>query len=115
MSPASNGAATPTHNGGGNANGRAATAGASSVAAARPSPSPSTCGVPCRSCPTPSPSWPAADPGMLLRSLGAPPLHGQGAAGRARLRARVRARRCWPRRWRDAAGLLADPDADPEA
>lgn len=29
--------------------------------------------------PDPEPIVPAADPGMVLRSLGSPPLHGQGA------------------------------------
>lgn len=55
---------------------------------------------------------PATDPGALLRSLGSPPLTGQGAAGDHYLAAVVERAAGLATALAAAADLLADPDDD---
>ena len=62
--------------------------------------------------PDPEPISPAVDPTMIVRSLGDPPLHGQGQqatheVNRVLVRASMLAGAL-----ADVAGLLAEPDAD---
>ena len=90
-------------------------AGSPVAVARRRSPSGSTSGVPCRSSPDPEPIIPAADPTALLRSLGDPPLQGQGAVAEHYLAAVVERAAGLATALAATAGLLADPDADPDA
>jgi hypothetical protein len=62
----------------------------------------------------PDPIVPADDPTALVRSLGAPPLQGQGAAGEHYLAAVVEKAATLATGLAGAFGLLADPDADPD-
>jgi hypothetical protein len=60
----------------------------------------------------PDPIVPAADPAALLRSLGAPPLHGQGAVAEHYLAAVVDRASGLATALAAAADLLAAPDED---
>ncbi|MBA3282698.1 MAG: hypothetical protein H0U29_10745 [Acidimicrobiia bacterium] len=60
--------------------------------------------------PDPRPIAPAADPGMLLRSLGSPPLHGQGAQAEHAFELVVRRSAMLATALAATAGLLAEPD-----
>ncbi|MEA3020549.1 MAG: hypothetical protein QOI47_2073 [Actinomycetota bacterium] len=62
--------------------------------------------------PEPEPITPAADPTALLRSLGAPPLPGQGAVAEHYLAAVVERAAGLATALAAAAGLLAMPEAD---
>jgi hypothetical protein len=66
--------------------------------------------------PDPEPIEPAADPRMLIRSLGDPPLAGQGVVAEHYLGAVVDRAAGLATALAAAAGLLADqnPDSDPE-
>jgi len=58
----------------------------------------------------PDPITPATDPGMLMRSLGAPPLHGQGAQAEHAFELVVRRSAMLATALAATAGLLADDD-----
>ena len=60
----------------------------------------------------PEPIVPAGDPTTLLRSLGDPPLQGQGAVAEHYLAAVVERAAGLATALAAAGGLLADPDAD---
>lgn len=60
--------------------------------------------------PDPQPITPASDPGMLLRSLGTPPLQGQGSQAEHAFELVVRRSSALASALAAAAGLLADPD-----
>lgn len=60
----------------------------------------------------PEPIVPAEDPGMLLRSLGSPPLHGQGAQAEHAFELVVRRSAALATALAATAGLLAEPDRD---
>ncbi len=62
--------------------------------------------------PAPRPIEPAADPGMLLRSLGSPPLHGQGAQAEHAFELVVRRSAMLATALAATSGLLAEPDVD---
>ena len=62
----------------------------------------------------PDPIVPAPDPTALLRSLGDPPLHGQGAVAEHYLAAVVERAAGLATALAVAAGLLADADAEPD-
>lgn len=62
--------------------------------------------------PEPEPITPASDPGMLLRSLGTPPLHGQGAQAEHAFELVVRRSSALASALAAAAGLLAQPGND---
>jgi hypothetical protein len=62
--------------------------------------------------PEPAPIVPPADPGMLLRSLGPPPLQGQGSQAEHAFELVVRRSSALASALAAAAGLLADADAD---
>lgn len=67
--------------------------------------------------PDPEPIVPVADPGILLRSLGAPPLQGQGAQAEHAFERVVRRSSMMAAALAATAGLLADgtaADADSE-
>jgi hypothetical protein len=55
---------------------------------------------------------PAADPGMLMRSLGPPPLHGQGAQAERAFELVVRRSAKLATALAATAGLLAEAEAD---
>ncbi len=63
----------------------------------------------------PEPIVPAPDPSALLRSLGDPPLQGQGAVAEHYLAAVVEKAAGLATALAVAAGLLADPDAEADA
>lgn len=65
--------------------------------------------------PDPRPIVPATDPGILMRSLGAPPLQGLGAQAEHAFELVIRRSSMMASALAAAAGLLADPNADPEA
>ena len=83
------------------------------AAAGTTSRSRSTSGVRCRSCRSPSRSCRRADPTALLRSLGDPPLQGQGAVAEHYLAAVVERAAGLATALAATAGLLAEPDDDP--
>ena len=60
--------------------------------------------------PDPQPIAPASDPGMLLRSLGSPPLHGQGAQAEHAFELVVRRSAMLATALAATAGLLAEVD-----
>lgn len=60
--------------------------------------------------PDPEPISAAADPGILLRSLGTPPLQGQGAQAEHAFELVVRRSAMLASALAHAAGLLAEPD-----
>lgn len=60
----------------------------------------------------PEPIRPAADPGMLVRSLGAPPLQGQGAQAEHAFELVLRRSSMLATALAATAGLLADEDAE---
>lgn len=60
--------------------------------------------------PDPQPIVPASDPGMLLRSLGSPPLHGQGAQAEHAFELVVRRSAMLATALAATAGLLAEDD-----
>lgn len=60
----------------------------------------------------PEPIVPAEDPGMLLRSLGSPPLHGQGAQAEHAFELVVRRSAALATALAATAGLLAEPERD---
>lgn len=60
--------------------------------------------------PDPQPIVPASDPGMLLRSLGSPPLHGQGAQAEHAFELVVRRSAMLATALAATAGLLATDD-----
>jgi hypothetical protein len=62
----------------------------------------------------PEPIVPADDPTALVRSLGAPPLQGQGAAGEHYLAAVVEKAATLATGLAGAFGLLAGADVDPD-
>jgi hypothetical protein len=62
--------------------------------------------------PDPAPIVPAPDPTVLLRSLGDPPLQGQGAVAEHYLAAVVERAAGLATALAVAAGLLAEPEAD---
>lgn len=64
--------------------------------------------------PDPAPITPAGDPTALVRSLGDPPLQGQGAVAEHYLAAVVERAAGLATALAAAAGLLATPDADPD-
>ncbi len=64
--------------------------------------------------PDPEPIVPAADPGMLLRSLGSPPLHGQGAQAERAFELVVRRSAMLAQALAHTSGLLADPGGSDE-
>lgn len=64
--------------------------------------------------PDPEPIMAASDPGILLRSLGPPPLHGLGTQAENAFELVVRRSALMASALAAAAGLLADPNADPE-
>lgn len=61
----------------------------------------------------PDPIVPAIDPGMLMRSLGPPPLHGQGAQAEHAFELVVRRSAMLATALAATAGLLTEPE--PEA
>jgi len=63
----------------------------------------------------PEPIVPAVEPTTLLRSLGDPPLQGQGAVAEHYLAAVVERAAGLATALAATAGLLADPDAEPDA
>lgn len=63
--------------------------------------------------PEPEPITPASDPGILLRSLGTPPMQGQGAQAEHAFELVVRRSSALAAALAATAGLLAEPD--PEA
>ncbi len=65
--------------------------------------------------PPPEPIVPAVEPTTLLRSLGDPPLQGQGAVAEHYLAAVVERAAGLATALAATAGLLADPDAEDEA
>lgn len=66
--------------------------------------------------PDPKPIVPANDPGMLLRSLGDPPLQGMGTMAERNLQLVVHRSAMLATALAATAGLLAQPDeADPES
>ncbi len=65
--------------------------------------------------PAPRPIAPAHDPAMLLRSLGDPPLHGQGQVAEHYLAAVVERAAGLATALAAGSGLLAMPGDDPEA
>lgn len=60
--------------------------------------------------PDPQPIAPAADPGMALRSLGSPPLHGQGAQAEHAFELVVRRSAMLATALAATAGLLVEPE-----
>ncbi len=60
--------------------------------------------------PDPEPIAPATDPGIVLRSLGTPPLQGQGAQAEHAFELVVRRSAMLASALAAAAGLLAEPD-----
>lgn len=60
--------------------------------------------------PDPAPIVPAPDPGMLLRSLGTPPLQGQGSQAEHAFELVVRRSSALASALAAAADLLAEPD-----
>lgn len=64
--------------------------------------------------PDPEPIQPAADPSALLRSIGAPPLRGRSDMAEAYLLAVVERAAGLATALAAAAGLLAEPDPDPD-
>ncbi|HEX2578560.1 MAG TPA: hypothetical protein VHK88_19610 [Aquihabitans sp.] len=60
--------------------------------------------------PDPEPIVPATDPGVLLRSLGSPPLHGQGAQAEHAFELVVRRSAMLATALAATADLLAEPD-----
>lgn len=62
--------------------------------------------------PDPAPVVPATDPGMMLRSLGDPPLQGQGAKAEYSFELVARRSSALAQAIAHSAGLLADPPAD---
>ena len=62
--------------------------------------------------PEPQPVVPAADPGILLRSLGTPPLQGQGSQAEHGFELVVRRSAMMASALAAAAGLLAEQDDD---
>jgi hypothetical protein len=60
--------------------------------------------------PDPEPIVPAADPGILLRSLGTPPLQGQGSQAEHAFELVVRRSAMLASALAATAGLLAEPD-----
>lgn len=64
--------------------------------------------------PDPVPIDPASDPGMVIRSLGAPPLHGQGSQAEHAFELVVRRSASMATALAATAGLLADPGTDDE-
>jgi hypothetical protein len=62
--------------------------------------------------PDPEPIAPATDPGMVLRSLGTPPLQGQGAQAEHAFELVVRRSSALASALAAAAGLLAQPGDD---
>jgi hypothetical protein len=64
---------------------------------------------------SPAPIVPVPDPTALIRSLGDPPLQGQGAVAEHYLAAVVEWAAGLATALAVAAGLLADPEAEPDA
>jgi hypothetical protein len=62
--------------------------------------------------PDPAPIIPASDPGMVLRSLGSPPLHGQGAQAERAFELVVRRSSTLASALAATAGLLAEEPAE---
>ncbi|MBK6855529.1 MAG: hypothetical protein IPG97_02910 [Microthrixaceae bacterium] len=62
--------------------------------------------------PDPEPIAAATDPGILLRSLGSPPLQGQGSQAEHAFELVVRRSALLASALAAAAGLLAEPDSD---
>ncbi len=62
--------------------------------------------------PDPEPILPASDPGILLRSLGTPPMQGQGAQAEHAFELVVRRSSALAAALAAAAGLLAQADHD---
>lgn len=62
--------------------------------------------------PDPEPIVPASDPGILLRSLGSPPLQGQGSQAEHAFELVVRRSAMLASALAAAAGLLEEPDTD---
>jgi hypothetical protein len=65
--------------------------------------------------PDPAPIHLAADPGMLMRSLGSPPLHGQGAQAEHTFELVVRRSAQMAAALAATAGLLADDRSEAES
>lgn len=75
-------------------------------------PRPADLWQPVPALPDPEPITPAADPRMLLRSLGDPPLSGQGAVAEHYMGAVIDRAAALATALAAAAGLLAEPDVE---